>query len=179
MLVWLSLLVADAPPVSSGPTVGEKPAPYSFVVSTGVRRGQLHCFICEAAEKPFIIFFARQPNDTTGELASRCDTIIREARTRDARGWVTFLQPDQSSFDNRALLFGRKHKLGTMATGVFEDIVGPPDYKIAAEADLTIVMARGEKVIRTMAFTANGLDKAGADSVANTWRDLLKEVSKP
>ena len=179
MFVWLMLFVAQAPPVSSGPTLGEKPAPYSFVVSSGVRRGQLHCFVCEAADKPFIIFFARQPNDAAGALASRCEAIIREVPTKDARGWVTFLQPDQSSFDKRALLFARNHKLGTMATGVFEDIVGPPDYKIAADADLTIVMARGEKVVRTMAFTANGLDKAGADTVANAWRELLKEVSKP
>lgn len=176
MMVWLLLLVAQAPPVSSGPTVGEKPAPYSFVVSTGTRRGQLHCFVCEAAEKPFIIFFARQPTDATGELAHRCEAVIREMPSRDARGWVTFLQPDQSAFDNRALQFGRKHKLGTMATGVFEDIVGPPDYKIAADAELTIVMARGEKVIRSMAFATNGLDKTNADGVINAWRDVLKGV---
>lgn len=171
MLALLALLVA-APP-ASGPAVGEKPAPYSFVVCTGAQRGKLHCFVCEAADKPFIIFFARQATAELGSLARRCEDSAREAKGTDGRGWVTFLLPDQLAFDAQARRFASDHKLAAFAVGVFEDPGGPPEYKIAAGVPLTVVVARGEKVRKTFAFGATGVDAAGADAVVAAWKSAL------
>ena len=168
-ILWLA---AFAPPVS-GPAVGEKPAPYSFVVCTGAQRGKLHCFVCEAADKPFIVFFARQATPELGLMARRCEEAAREAKGADGRGWVTFLLPDQLAFDGQARRFATDHKLAAFAVGVFEDPVGPPDYKIGAGVPLTVVVARGEKVRKTFAFGAGEFKTAGADAVLAAWKAAL------
>lgn len=168
------LFTAAAPPVS-GPAAGEKPAPYSFVICTGTHRGKLHCLVCEAAEKPFIIFFARQPTAALGALARRCEEASRSAKGADGRGWVTFLLPDQSAFDAQARRFASDHKLGSFAVGVFEDTGGPPDYKLAAGALLTVVVARGEKVRHTFSFGPGDADAEGAQAVLSAWKAVLAE----
>src|SRR5262245_35725506 len=43
----------------SGPRAGQRPGPYSFVLSTGDQRGKSHCYICETADRPAVIVFAR------------------------------------------------------------------------------------------------------------------------
>ena len=48
-------------PCVSGLPPGQKPGPYTFVVSTGKERGQLTCFICETADNPAVLIFARTP----------------------------------------------------------------------------------------------------------------------
>src|SRR5437870_2778211 len=58
--LWAS--AAEAPCVS-GPKVGQRPGPYSFVMCTGEQRGKAHCFICETLDRPAVIVFARSLSD--------------------------------------------------------------------------------------------------------------------
>lgn len=179
MIALLSLGLAAAAPPISGPAEGEKPAPYSFVVCTGPQRGKLHCFVCEAADKPFVVFFARQATPALGSLALRCEEEARRAKGADGRGWVTFLLPDQLAFDAQARRFASEHKLAAFAVGVFEDPVGPPDYKIAAAVPLTVVVARQGKVQKTFAFGPGGVDAPGADAVVAAWKAALAGEARP
>src|SRR5262249_28170165 len=54
-------------PCKSGPHPGPRPGPYSSVVCTGPNRGTLHCYICETADKPAVIIFARHQTETLGK----------------------------------------------------------------------------------------------------------------
>src|SRR5215468_5720664 len=47
------------PPLRSGLAPGVRPGPYSALVCTGPERGQQHCYICEAEDRPVVIVFAR------------------------------------------------------------------------------------------------------------------------
>src|SRR5687768_13041882 len=60
-------LAADGPCVS-GPKVGQRPGPYSFVMSTGDQRGKSHCYICETEDRPAVIVFARSLNEPLAKL---------------------------------------------------------------------------------------------------------------
>jgi hypothetical protein len=60
-------LLAAVFQVDSGLAPGERPGPYSFVVSQGEKRGQLHCFVCEAEDRVMAIVFAR---DTSPQAVS-------------------------------------------------------------------------------------------------------------
>jgi hypothetical protein len=173
MLPIVTLGLACAAPPASGPAVGDKPAPYSFVVCTGAQRGKLHCFVCDAADKPFVAFFAREPSPALGTLARRCEDAARLAKGADAKGWVTFLKPDQLAFDATARRFATEHNLAAFSVGVFEDVVGPPDYKIAADAAITVVIASGAKVRSTFAFTDGSLGTMEADGILKAWKATL------
>ena len=77
LLVALTALAAD--PVVSGLAPGQRPGPYSSVVSVGPQRGTSHCFICETADRPMVIVFARQPNDALGKLVRGIDRTLEYA----------------------------------------------------------------------------------------------------
>src|SRR5262249_54086684 len=73
-LVTLSGSGAD--PCVSGPKTGQRPGPYSALVSVGAERGQPHCFICETADRPAVIVFARKLSDPLGKLVRGLDKAL-------------------------------------------------------------------------------------------------------
>src|SRR5256885_16353356 len=80
-----------ADPCVSGLDVGQRPGPYSSVVSVGAQRGQSHCFICETADKPAVVVFARTADDDLAKLVRVLDQAVADNKAAELRAWVTFL----------------------------------------------------------------------------------------
>jgi hypothetical protein len=144
---------ADAPCVS-GPRVGQRPGPYSFVLCTGENRGKSHCYVCETADRPAVIVFARTLSEPLGKLAAGLDRAVVEHKKADLRAWVTILHEDQSKLDDDVLKWAKKHAVKTTPVGVFEDTDGPPSYKLHKDADVTVLLAVKQKVVVNFAFKA-------------------------
>ncbi len=158
LLTLAGLAAADAPCVS-GPRVGQRPGPYSFVLCTGEQRGKSHCYICETADRPAVIIFARSLSEPLGKLAAGLDRALAEHRKNDLRGWVTILHEDQSKLDADVLKWAKAHAVKTTPIGVFEDIEGPPSYRIHRDADVTVLLAVKQKVVANFAFRAGELNE--------------------
>src|SRR5712691_9295714 len=82
---------ADQPPCVSGLREGQRPGPYSAVVATGPQRGQSYCYICETADRPAAVVFARSISEPLGKLAERLDKAVANQKAADLRAWITFL----------------------------------------------------------------------------------------
>src|ERR1700757_3271880 len=89
--LWAS---AAEEPCVSGPKTGQRPGPYSAVLCTGEQRGKSHCYICETADRPAVIVFARTLSDSLGKLAVQLDRALGEYKKNDLRSWVTLLHED-------------------------------------------------------------------------------------
>ena len=98
----LALLVAGssaaAEPCVSGLRPGQRPGPYSFLVSVGPQRGTSHCFICETADRPAVVVFARSLSDPLGRLVRGMDRAMTDNKSADLRGWVTLLHEGKGEF---------------------------------------------------------------------------------
>ncbi len=162
-------------PCVSGLEPGKRPGPYTFVVSTGKERGQLTCFICETADKPAVLIFARLPSRELGELASRLDAAVGDSKNAPLRGWVTFLSDDQPKFDPIVVEWGKKHAIKSMPLGIFEDADGPPSYRLAREADVTVLLFVKQKVVANFAFRAGELTANARDEVLKTLPKILNK----
>src|SRR6476659_9207350 len=115
-------------PCVSGPNIGQKPGPYSFLVSSGPQRGQPTCFVCETAEQPGVIVFARSLSEPLAKLMVAWDDGVG-ARPKDTmRAWMTVLGERTVSQDNLGK-WAKQTGLKTTPVGVFDDPVGPPTYK--------------------------------------------------
>src|SRR4051794_39358792 len=79
--VGLVAAASAAEPCQSGLDPGQKPGPYTFVVSPGPQRGQLHCYICDTADKPAVVIFARSLSEPLGKLANRLDRMVTENKS--------------------------------------------------------------------------------------------------
>ncbi|HEV3117346.1 MAG TPA: hypothetical protein VGY58_09850 [Gemmataceae bacterium] len=142
----------------SGLQPGQKPGPYAFVLSTGPQRGVSHCYICETAERPAIVVFARELSDPLAKLAQKIDKALIEHKKSELRGWVTFLNNDQLSFDPKIVQWAQKHAIRSLPLGTFEDADGPPSYHLARDADVTVLLFVKEKVVANFAFRKGELN---------------------
>lgn len=164
VLAFISIAVPKEP-VASGPTVGQKPGPYSFLVATGTQRGQPTCFVCETAEKPGVIVFARSVSAPLAQLMTACDEAIA-ARPKDTiRGWMTVLGEKAIGLEELGK-WSKQQGLTTMPVGVFDDAVGPPSYKLGPEADVTVLLFINRKVTANYTFRADELKPADITVIA-------------
>jgi hypothetical protein len=158
-----------AEPCTSGLTPGQKPGPYSSIVSIGPQRGEPFCFICDTAEHPAAIVFARTLSDPLGKLTAGLDKAIGDQKAADLRAWVTILGDDQTALDPKVVEWGKRFALRSVPVGVFESLDGPPSYRLSRDADVTVMLFVNRKVVANFAFRAGELND---DRVA----DVLKAL---
>src|SRR5262249_38591290 len=147
-------------PCVSGPREGQRPGPYSFVLCTGEQRGKSHCYICETADRPAVIVFARSLSTGLGKLVAGLDKAVAANKKAELRSWVTILHEDQSKLDAKVLAWVKKNAIRTGPVGVFEDVDGPPSYKLHKDADVTILLSVKQKVKVNYALKAGQLTDA-------------------
>jgi hypothetical protein len=144
-------------PCVSGLQPGQRPGPYSFVICTGPQRGQPFCYICDTADRPAVIVFARTLNEPLAKLVGQIDKAVAENKNVDLRGWVTLLADDESSLNKQVVDWGQKHAVREVPLGVFEDVNGPPSYRLSRDADVTVLLFVKQKVVANFAFRAGEL----------------------
>ncbi len=167
-----------ADPCVSGLAVGQRPGPYSFLVSVGAERGTGHCFICETVDRPAVIVFARSLSDPLGRLVQRLDKATLDHKDAELRSWVTFLHDDQLSFDPQVVQWAKKQAIRNVSLGVFEDLVGPPSYKLHRDADVTVLVYVKQKVVANFAFRAGELTDGRIAEVLKTVPRILPAAKK-
>jgi hypothetical protein len=178
LAVLVFLVGVAAEPCVSGPKPGKRPGPYSALVSVGPQRGQQHCFICETADRPAVIVFARQLSDPLGKLARGLDKALVDHKDAELRTWVTFLSDDQTALDPQVVAWSKKHALRNVPLGVFEDVVGPPSYLLARDADVTVLLSVKQKVVRNFPFRAGELNDERIADILKAVPEIAKTTKK-
>ncbi len=168
-------LVSADEPCKSGLQPSQRPGPYSSLVAVGPQRGQQHCFICEAADRPVVIVFARSLSEPLGRLAGGIDRAIAANKAVELRGWVTFLSEDQTALDPKVVHWAQAHAIKNVPLGVFEDTVGPPTYRLNRDADVTVLLAVKQRVVANFAFRPGELNDA---AVADVLKAIPRIVQK-
>jgi hypothetical protein len=171
--VLASVAVADEP-FASGLKAGQRPMPYSFILATGPNRGTAFCYICDTADKPAAIVFARSLSEPLGKLAAQLDQAVADAKVPEFRAWLTLLDDGKSPAAEKALVaWGQKHALRSLPLGIFEDPVGPPAYRLHKDADVTVVLFVKQKAVADFAFKTGELTDPKAAEVVKAL-DKLK-----
>jgi len=165
-------------PCRSGLQVGQRPGPYAALVATGSLRGQSHCFICETADRPAVIVFASSLSDPLGKLVYQLDRALNKHKDAELRAWVTFLSDDQASLDPKVVQWGQKHATGTMPLAVFEDLDGPPSYRLARDADVTVLLSTHQRVVANFAFRAGELTEERVTEVLRALPQIVGTKKK-
>jgi hypothetical protein len=181
LLLFLGALAvpAAAPgPCVSGPKPGQRPGPYSAVVSVGDRRGQAHCYICETEDRPAVIVFARGLSDPLARLVRGLDRAAAEHRGSALRAWVTLLNDDQSAIDAQVVAWAKKEAIRHVPIAVFEDVGGPPSYRLSRDAEVTVLLFVKQKVVRNFAFRAGELTDTQVAEVLRAVPEILPAGKK-
>jgi hypothetical protein len=176
-LLLIPVLAWADPPVRSGLDVGQRPGPYSSLVIVGTQRGTQHCFVCEAENKPIVIVFARTPSEPLGKLVNKLDGLIKKSKD-DLCGWTTFLAADAGPIESKLIAWSQKHATGAVPVTVFEDVVGPPAYRLSADAEVTVSLSVNRKTAATFAFRAGELNETAIAEILQGAAKLTASQAK-
>jgi hypothetical protein len=158
----------------SGLQPGQRPGPYTSVVSTGQERGQSYCYICETADRPAVVVFARSLNEPLAKLVQKLDRALADPKAAELRSWVTFLHEDQPTFDGAVVKWAQDKGLRRVPLGIYEDAIGPITYRLNREADVTVLLFVKQKVVANFAYRAGELDDKGIDAVVKALPEIVK-----
>jgi hypothetical protein len=178
LFVVLGTACLAGEPVASGLRPGQRPGPYSSLVSVGPERGQSHCFICATADRPAVIVFARRLSDPLGKLVRGLDKELSDHKDAELRAWVTFLSSDQTALDPKVVDWSKKQSVRNVPLGVFEDVVGPPSYLISRDADVTVLLSVKQKVVKNFAFRAGELNDERIADILKAVPTITKTAKK-
>jgi hypothetical protein len=115
------------------------------------------------------VVFARKPSDTLTSLVKKFDAVVGEKKMKS---FVVFLNDDEKLPDElKALSVKEKIKNTPFAV---DNPAGPGAYKIAKEADVTVLLYNKHKVEANHAFRKGELTPQAVETIV---KDLSKITS--
>lgn len=157
--------------VTSGYQVGESVGAMTVTKVTGnpldgVPDGKTLCYRCKMGSRPVVMVFARTADEKLGKLLKKLDEEIEEHASAKLTGFVNMLGTEPESLKKDAAEFVKLHGLERIAFVVPEDSAnGPADYKLAPDADLTVVCFKGGKVTANHALAKGQLSDEKIDAI--------------
>ena len=150
--VALTAGLAVAAGLQSGPQAGEAvPGPFAPLNINGETPDQKQCLYCRNGDNPVAVVFARTADcPMTQKLIKAIDKATAENKKAEMGSYVVFCS-DEEKLD-------AKLKDMVKTAGIKETVLsidspsGPGKYKIAKDADLTVVLYTKRKVVENFAF---------------------------
>lgn len=119
------------------------------------------------------MIFAREVSAPLASLVKKIDEATSKNADQKLCSYVVMLS-DDDSLDKKLKEFADKENLSKTAL-MIENPIGPPDYKIAKAADVTVLLYVKKNVKANHAFKKGELDDKGIQSVID---DLPKILTK-
>jgi hypothetical protein len=167
---FLVAAATAADPCVSGLQPGQRPGPFSFLVATGPQRGQQTCYVCETGDKPAVVIFARKLTEPLGKLIAKADDWQLAQPKDGGKCWMVVLGEKTATLDQVAK-WTKQAGIKTVPVGVYDDVIGPPTYKLSDAADVTVLLWKDRKVVGNFAFREGELN----DEAIKTIEGALKK----
>ena len=120
-----------------------------------------------------VTIFARKITENLTSLVKKIDGLVAKNKDKKLSAFVVLLSEDADADEAKLKELAKKHGIKTTPLTVFEGIAGPPNYKIAKDADVTVLMWERRKIKVNHAFRKDGLNKKSvAAIVADTGKIL-------
>jgi hypothetical protein len=149
--------------VTSGPQVGDPVGAFIVTKVTGnpddgVESGKTLCYRCKMGARPVVMVFARSADEKLAKLLKKIEEEVEEHQSEKLTSFVNMIGTDANALKQAADDFAAKHGLKRIAFVVPEHPEhGPPEFKIAPDADVTVICYKGGMVKANHAFPKGGL----------------------
>lgn len=178
-LVLTTAAVAFAE-VTSGPQVGDSVGAFIVTKVTGnpddgVDEGKTLCYRCKMGARPVVMVFARSADEKLAKLLKKIEEEVEEHQSEKLVSFVNMIGTDSDSLKKASAEFAAKHGIKKIAFVVPEDTKdGPPEFKIAPDADVTVVCYKGGQVKANHAFAKGSLSDEKIEAVVKASCNLVE-----
>jgi hypothetical protein len=90
--------------------------------------------------------FAREITDDLASLVKQIDDTVGKNEEKKMAAFVVLLSEDADAAAAPLEKLAEEHKISHTPLTVFDGVAGPPEYSIAEDADVTVMMWVGGKV---------------------------------
>ena len=167
-----ALFAAEA--LKSGLQPGDAPPPYTVRDITGPNEGTSLCYRCKFGGRPVVNIFAREMTPEVIALVKQIDETVGKNEEKKMAAFVTLLTNDPDKDEVTLKAIAKKEGLKNVPLTVFDGIAGPPGYKIAEKADLTVTMWVESKVEASQAFAKGEFKTKAVKAVVEDTKKILK-----
>ncbi len=175
MLVVVTCSFASAKETKSGLQVGDK-AP-AFIVNdcTGPSAGKSLCYRCKFGGRPVVNIFAREMSDEVVDLIKQIDQKVNDNKKSKMAAFVVHLTNNTSKSEATLKKVAQKNNISkkTPLTN-YKGNSGPSSYKIAKEADVTVMMWAKGRVKVNYALKKGELSQETIKKIVNDTDKILK-----
>jgi hypothetical protein len=121
-----------------------------------------------------VSIFARELTDDLASLVKQVDEQVGNNKNKQMAAFFVLLAEDEDAAKGKLEELAKKHDIKNVPLTVFDGTAGPPDYKIAKDADVTVLLWKKQTVAANHAFAKKGLDKKGIDTVVADTSKILQ-----
>lgn len=178
--IVLGVAATASAELASGPQVGEEVGAFTVTKVTGnpddgVDDGKTLCYRCKMGQRPVVMVFARTADGKLAKLLEKIDEELVDHSDVKLTAFVNLIGPDAETLKKTASDFVAKHEIKRVAFVVPEDSEnGPPDFKIAPEADVTVICYKAGTVKANHALAKDALCCETIDAIVEDSCELAK-----
>jgi hypothetical protein len=118
--------------------------------------------------------FAREITDNLTGLVKAIDDKVGENKAKKMAAFAVLLTDDPDKIEPKLETLAKEKEIKNTPLTLMESPAGPPAYKIAKDADVTVLLWVGGKVMANHAFPKGKLDKAAIDKIVDDTAKILK-----
>jgi hypothetical protein len=159
--------------VKSAPDVREQLPGFIVRDITGPWKGQTQCYCCRYGLRPVVVIFTRELDDDLKDLVKRIDAKVGENKDKKLAAFVVVLTDDKEAFVPRLKALAKDAGIANTPLTIIE-AAAPPEYKIADDADVTVMMWIEKEVMVNRSFVRGDLDKIAIDTLVAETNKILK-----
>lgn len=120
------------------------------------------------------MIFAREISDRLTSLVKKIDAATEKNSDCRMGSFVVFLNDDEG-LEKQLKTLADKEKLKHIVLTIETDSSGPPKYKVAKEADVTVLLYTKSKVQANYAFKKGELKDKDIEKIVNDLSKILPE----
>jgi len=165
---------AGAAEVQSGLQPGDAPPAFNVRDITGPKAGKTLCYRCMYGSRPVVSIFAREIDENVANLIKQVDAQVGENGDKKMAAFVVLLTDDADAAEGKLKEVAKKNSIKNVPLTVYDGSAGPSSYKIAKDADVTVMMWNESDVKVNHAFAKGQLDKSKVKAVAGDSAKILE-----
>ena len=121
-----------------------------------------------------VAIFTRSITDDLTSLVKQIDELVAKNEDKKMASFVILLSNDADADEAKLKTLAEKAGIKHVPLTVFDGVAGPPNYKIAEDAEVTVLLWKGQTAVVNHAFAKGKLDKAGVKKIVESTSEILK-----
>jgi len=122
-----------------------------------------------------VAVFAREVTDDLTSLVKQIDEIVGKNEDKKMASFLVVLAEDADAVAPELEAIADKQKITNTPLTIFDGTAGPPSYKIAKDADVTVLMWKGLDVKVNVALGKGELKADSIKKIVAQTAEILKD----